>query len=134
MRHPIKILTGAALAGFVAIGAAQAQELGSIQAASNGCGNNGDPAARMLACSEVIAHPQAKPSDLGYAYWHRAYVGCVTETAPKHDSMADLMASARADPEGWKRQYGVSHEGSNETLWPVVHRTVLKWVNGICRN
>ena len=67
------------------------------------CGNDPDVELRALACSEVIASPEAQPLDVSHALWTRAYVRC--DRAPFEDVVSDLMAAARLDTAEWQQYY-----------------------------
>jgi hypothetical protein len=46
------------------------------------------------------------------------------------DIMADLMATTRADPEGWKQQYDVNCRRPDEGFFPIVYGTERPWGSG----
>lgn len=120
------------IACVMSAGTALGQELRSIQAATDACGSNADGLeARALACAEIISHPNAGIQDLTYALWQRAYVRCGDVTI--EDTVADLMMSARLDPEGWKQQYSVTYEGSAEGFHQVAYETLRPWAERGCR-
>lgn len=122
----------AAIFSFMAAGPVFSQELRSLNAAGEDCGNNPDNAARIIACSEMIAHPQATPEDLAGAYWGRAYVRCVDGTGSAMDVIADLMANVRVDPEGWKHMYNVAYDGPSDGRYPIAYKAVRGYVDATC--
>jgi|GEM_PF-3317100 len=127
-------LRSVAFVGILTALPASAQDMRSVDAAMEDCGNNSDAVARVLGCSEVIANPAATAQDLSGAYWHRAYVRCRMGMAPTAEIIGDLMAGARADPQEWKQRYEVSYDGPDAGLYPIVYSTVRPWVDGECFN
>ena len=110
-----------------------AQGLPSVEDAAETCGNDSDTVARALGCSALISNPQADIDYVTYALWHRAYVRCTTESAPKQDIISDLMMSARLDPKGWQEQWAGSYDGPVDgVLRPEMYEVARKWVEGRC--
>ncbi|MEL7116101.1 MAG: hypothetical protein AAGP08_10990 [Pseudomonadota bacterium] len=111
------------------------RELPSEDVAMNTCGNESDLYLRAEGCTNVISNPSASLSNVSWAHWSRGYVLC--GEVPVEQTIADFMASMRADPtvkwqEYWQRVSGYAGPMDGQLNYQL-YGAMSRWANQGCR-